>query len=72
MALHARSDGRGDVLVEEGQQRVASVDEVHLDAERGEGAGVFGADHARADHRQARGQLDDLEDLVGVVDARMR
>ena len=55
--------------VEERQQRVAAVDQMHVHAHRGEGAGVLAADHAGADDDQASGQGAEMQQLIGVVHA---
>ncbi len=67
-ALHRRLERLRNFGVEERQQLVAPVDDVDLRAERGEGAGVLAADHARADHRHRLRNAVELQDRVGVVD----
>ena len=52
MTHHGGGDGGRNFTIEKRQQRIAPVDDMHLDAERGKGAGVFAADDAGADHRQ--------------------
>jgi hypothetical protein len=64
---HGRGQRARELGVEEGQQHVAPVDEMHLAAQRRERAGVLAADHAAADHRQPARQRVQLEDLVGIV-----
>ena len=59
----------GDLVVDEGQQPVALVDQRHADAERGEDAGVLAADHAGADDRERARQLVEMQDVVAGEDA---
>ena len=66
---HRLGEGAGDFRVEKRHQRVAAIDEMHLDAERGEGAGVFAADHAAADDDELLRHRRELEDFVRVVHA---
>ena len=56
------------LAVEEGKESRARVDQVHLDAHRGEHARVLAPDHAAADHGERSGQPLDPQDPVGVVD----
>ena len=74
--MHARRGHRaldvfGNFAIEKTEERVASVNQMHLDAERGESAGIFRPDHARADNRQGFRKHADLENFVGVMHARM-
>ena len=65
---HRRLEGAGHLAVEERQQRVPPVDQMHLRPQRGERAGVLAADHPGTDDRQLSRQRLQLEDLVRVVD----
>ena len=66
---HRRGQGAGNFAVEERHEDVAAIDEVRFHAERGEGAGVFAADHAATDDDEFLWHRLELEDFVGVVDA---
>ena len=48
----ACSDIFGNLAIEKPSKRIASVNEMHFNAERRESAGVFGSDHTRADNGQ--------------------
>ena len=55
--MHASRDHRaldvfGNFAIEKTEERVAPVNEMHRNAQRSEGAGIFGADHASADDCQ--------------------
>jgi hypothetical protein len=65
-------EGVGDLVVEEGEEAVALVDEVELAAEAAEDRGVLAADDAGAvDGDGARGVIEG-EDGVRVEDPRVR
>ena len=66
---HRVGERARDFRVEKRHQRVAAIDQMHLDAERGERAGVFAADHAAADDDELLRHRRELEDFVGVVHA---
>ena len=66
---HRRFENLRDLLVEERHQAVTTIDQVHLDPERGEGAGIFAANDAAADDDELLRHRLELEDLVGIVDA---
>ena len=66
---HRVGEAARDFRVEKRHQRVAAVDQMHLDAQRGERAGVLAADHAAADHDELLRHRLELEDLVRVVHA---
>ena len=68
---HRALDVFGNFAIEKTEERVASVDQMHLDAERGESAGIFRADHAGANDCQGFRQHADLEDFIGVMHAGM-
>ena len=72
--LHAAGRHRGgersrDLAVEEWQQRIAPVYQMHFHADRSESARIFAADHARADDRQPLWQCSDTQQLVRVMHA---
>ena len=58
-------------MIEETEERIASVDQMHFDPESSKSAGILRADHARAHNRQGFGQHPDLENFVRIVDTRM-
>ena len=68
---HRALDVFGNFAIEKTEERVAPVNQMHLDAERSEDAGIFRPNHAGADHCQGLRQRADLENLVGIMDARM-
>ena len=60
-----------DLGVERADQPVALLDHGHVDAEDGEHAGIFAADHPAADDEHALGHLAQAQDRVRVVDTRV-
>ena len=63
--------GVDDLVVEELEQLVARVDQVHLDPQVAEHRGVFAADHAGAVDGDRLRRMVEVEDRVAVEDARM-
>ena len=68
---HRALDVFGNFAIEKAEQRVASVDEMHLDAKGGKRAGIFSADYPRADDGECFRKCADLENFVRVMHARM-
>ena len=58
-------------MIEETEERIASVDQMHLDAESVESTGIFRTDHARPHNRESFWERADLENFVRVMHARM-
>ena len=54
-------------MVQEGQQHVSAVDDVHSRAQRREGAGILASDHSGADYRKGFGQAIESQYLIRVV-----
>src|ERR1700734_1659684 len=52
------------LVVDKVEHRRALLDQRHRDVKRAEDGGVFHADHAGADHREAARQAWDIDDLV--------
>ena len=63
-------DGR-DFAVDEGQQLIASIEQMDLGAHGREGAGIFTPNHTRTHHGQRARQPVQAQDLVGIVNARV-
>src|SRR5208282_1420346 len=70
VALHLRDQGPRDLAVEKRHQHVAAVNEMNFGPERGERAGVFAADGPRADHGHGPGEIDQVEQRIGVINSR--
>ena len=69
--LHRRGQSLAHLPVQERQESWPPVDEVHLDAERGERARVLASDHAAPDdHERVREALD-AQDPVRIVHVRV-
>ena len=64
--------GIDNLVIEEREQLLAAVDEVHLDAEVAEDRRVLAADHARAIDGHGVRCVIELEDRVAVADPRIR
>ena len=68
---NAPRQGFGQLPVHEGEQLVATFDQMHIDAQRRKHAGVFAADNAAARDQHAVRQVVNVEDGVGIVDPRI-
>jgi hypothetical protein len=68
---HSALDVFGNFTIEKTEERIASIDQMHFDAESSKSAGILRADHARADNRQSFRQHADLENLARIVHAGM-
>ena len=71
VVLQVIAQGVGDLVVEEAEQLVAVVDQVHQHAETTEDGGVFAADHPGTIYDQPARGMGQRQDGVAVVDARM-
>ncbi|MCY1350667.1 hypothetical protein D9M69_369030 [compost metagenome] len=65
------AEGVGDLVVEEAEQLVAVVDQVHQHTQAAEDRGVLGADHPGTVDDDAARRVGQAEDGVAVVDTRM-
>ena len=68
---HRALDVFGNFAIKKCEKRIASVNEMHLNSERGESAGIFRTDHAGADNGQSLRERADLENFVGIMHAGM-
>lgn len=69
MGSHGVGQATRDLRIEKRHQRVTAIHQMHLGPQRREGAGVFAANHAAADHDELLGQRLEFENLVRVMHA---
>src|SRR6266513_3913477 len=68
---HRTLDVFRNLAIEKTEERIASVNEMHLNTERGKRAGIFSADYPRADDSECFRKCADLQNFVRVMHVRM-